>query len=148
MKPLLLVVDDDIDDIEFVEDAIAQIPNAPDLKTFLNAEELLIFFSEMNGNPLPPLVIALDINLPRMNGIELLTLLKKDKNLSHIPISMVTTSSSILHKEECIKNGALHYFTKPIKLDDWIKIIQTLLYDIDGNNALPNNLADNNGFVS
>jgi CheY-like chemotaxis protein len=136
MKPLLLVVDDDIDDIEFVKNAISQIPNAPELRCFFNAKEILQFLKEMAGCALPPIAITLDINLPGMNGIELLDVLKRDYGLKHIPISMVTTSNSIQHKKECFENGACHFFTKPIKIADWIKIIDSIMHDVEGKDYL------------
>lgn len=131
MKPLLLVVDDDLDDIDIVREALSEIPNAPELKYFVNADELLKFFREKKSNELPPLAIALDINLPGINGVELLSIIKKDQKLYHIPISMVTTSNSNQQKEQCIKKGASHFFTKPIKLSEWITIIQSIVHDIN-----------------
>jgi chemotaxis family two-component system response regulator Rcp1 len=136
MKPLLLVVDDDIDDIEFVKGAISEISFPLDLRYFFNATELLLFFKEMTGNALPPMVITLDINLPGINGIELLKILKRDYGLQHIPISMVTTSNSIEQKKKCLEYGACHFFTKPVKTSDWKKIIDSLMNDFDGKNYL------------
>jgi CheY-like chemotaxis protein len=136
MKPLLLVVDDDVDDIEFIKEAVSQIPHAPELLCFLNAEEVWQFLKKIAVDSLPPIAISLDINLPGINGIELLIRLKNDDGLQNIPVSMVTTSNSDNVKEQCLANGACHFFTKPVSTSDWIIIISSIMSDVDEKNSL------------
>jgi CheY-like chemotaxis protein len=131
MKPLLFVVDDDIDDIELVQDVLNQIPDAPELKYFLSAEDFLKYFKGKILSSFPPFAITLDINLPGMNGVELLSVLRKQYDMNQIPISVMTTSSSIEQKNQCMENGAFHFFTKPVKMNDWLKIIQSVIHDIN-----------------
>jgi CheY-like chemotaxis protein len=130
MNTLLIVVDDDIDDITLVQDALGYIPSAPELKYFLNAEGLLKYFSENTGSPLPPCAIVLDIHLPGMNGIALLAALKKDPAFKHIPISMVTSSDLPHQREQCLEYGACYFFTKPLQLSEWAKIVDTIVIDL------------------
>jgi CheY-like chemotaxis protein len=127
MKPLLLVVDDDIDDIELIQDALNQIQDGPELRYFLSAEDLLKFFREESDTSLPPFAITLDINLPDMDGIALLAILKKEFGMEYIPISIVTASNSIKQKVQCLEYGADNFFTKPVKISDWLTIIQSVV---------------------
>jgi len=58
-------------------------------------------------------LIFLDVNMPKMNGIDCLKELKKADNLKKIPVLMYSTSSFSEYKKECFENGALSYIVKP-----------------------------------
>jgi chemotaxis family two-component system response regulator Rcp1 len=73
-----------------------------------------------------PDIIVLDINLPKKNGFEVLTEIKEDPAFKHIPVIILTTSSSrkdILRAYDLCANC---YITKPIDLDDFFKIIRSV----------------------
>jgi CheY-like chemotaxis protein len=126
MEPLLLVVDDDLDDLEFIRDTIRKIPAPPNTLYFTNGEELLHFLSG-RSLPLKHIFITLDINLPGLNGIELLAILKKNPNYKDIPVSMVTTSSLEDHKNQSKEFGAKYFFTKPVSPNQWQQIFEFIL---------------------
>lgn len=71
---------------------------------------------------LPDLVL-LDINLPKKNGHEVLQFIKTDNRLKHIPVLMLTTSSSESDILSCYKNHANCYITKPAEMDDFHDVI-------------------------
>jgi len=76
-----------------------------------------------------PDIIILDLNMPKINGIEFLQILKKDEFLRYIPAIILTTSNN--HKDllECYKIGIAGYVLKPLKYDDYVdKIKKTLEY--------------------
>jgi len=76
-----------------------------------------------------PDIIILDLNMPKINGIEFLQILKKDEYLRYIPAIILTTSNN--HKDllECYKIGIAGYVLKPLKYDDYVdKIKRTLEY--------------------
>lgn len=74
-----------------------------------------------------PDIIILDLNMPKVNGIEFLTLIKNDERLKYIPAVILTTSSNPKDIYECYNIGIAGYIAKPLKYDDYVKKIQSLL---------------------
>jgi chemosensory pili system protein ChpA (sensor histidine kinase/response regulator) len=62
---------------------------------------------------LPCDIVFCDIEMPRMDGLELLSRLQKDENLSHLPIAMLTSRGADRHRQMASQLGASGYFTKP-----------------------------------
>lgn len=76
-----------------------------------------------------PDIILLDLNMPKISGIEFLSILKKDKDLYHIPTIILTTSNNKKDVLECYKLGISGYILKPLKYEDYVaKIESTLNY--------------------
>ncbi|MFZ4057616.1 MAG: response regulator [Ferruginibacter sp.] len=73
-----------------------------------------------------PHLILLDINLPKMDGKEVLGIIKTDSQLKQIPVIMLTTSSSPTDIEECYAKHADHYITKPIDFEKFINAVQEI----------------------
>ena len=73
-----------------------------------------------------PDTILLDINLPKMNGIEVLKNIKSNKSLQHIPITILTTSSSSEDLKTCLLNKANFFLTKPLDTSLFIKNLLSL----------------------
>ena len=71
-------------------------------------------------------LILLDINLPDISGIELLTKIKKDKRLSSIPVVILTGSNEDEDIQKCYDLGAGSYLVKPISNDALMLVIDTL----------------------
>ncbi len=89
----------------------------------LEALELL-----RNTSDLPD-IIFLDLNMPRINGLEFLKILKADERLRYLPTIILTTSSNRKDVLDCYKIGVAGYILKPLKYDDYVeKIKRTLLY--------------------
>jgi CheY-like chemotaxis protein len=74
-----------------------------------------------------PDLILLDLNMPKMCGIEFLSILKKDENIQHIPTVILTTSDNQKDLEECYRIGVSGYILKPLKYDDYVKKIESVL---------------------
>lgn len=74
-----------------------------------------------------PDIIILDLNMPKINGIEFLQILKNDSYLRYIPAIILTTSNN--HKDvlECYKIGIAGYVLKPLKYDDYVDRIKKIL---------------------
>ena len=73
-----------------------------------------------------PDIILLDINLPKKNGFEVLSEIKEDPALKHIPVIILTTSSSKKDIVRAYNLCANCYITKPIDLDDFFKVIRSI----------------------
>jgi len=76
-----------------------------------------------------PDIILLDLNMPKINGIEFLTILKGDEVLKHLPTIILTTSKNHRDLLECYKMGIAGYVLKPLKYDEYVeKILMILSY--------------------
>ena|SRR3984957_10603971 len=73
-----------------------------------------------------PDLILLDINLPKMNGTEVLSIIKNDPDLRRIPVIMLTTSSSEKDILASYDNYANCYITKPVDLDRFMDVVRTI----------------------
>jgi CheY-like chemotaxis protein len=97
-----------------------------------NGETALAILKEKDG--LPNLII-LDLNMPKLNGLEFLSILKNDVHLKYIPTVILTTSSNYKDIRECYKIGIAGYILKPLKYEDYVLKIQ-LLSDYWSSNEL------------
>ncbi len=80
-----------------------------------NGEEALEI---LKGGDLPD-IIFLDLNMPRMSGIEFLTILKSDDRLKYLPTVILTTSENRADLLECFRIGIAGYIIKPLKYEDY-----------------------------
>ena len=74
-----------------------------------------------------PDIILLDLNMPKINGIEFLKVLKADEKLNYIPTIILTTSSNRKDLLECYKVGIAGYVLKPLKYENYVSKINKLL---------------------
>ncbi|MEO9475706.1 MAG: response regulator [Cyclobacteriaceae bacterium] len=74
-----------------------------------------------------PHVILLDLNMPRINGVEFLKILKSDVSLRHIPIVILTTSKNQRDLLKCFDIGIAGYILKPLKYEEYEERIKTVL---------------------
>ena len=81
----------------------------------------------LKKEPLPD-VILLDLNMPKMNGLEFLNHLKKDPVLKYIPAIVLTTSNNHRDMLECYKIGIAGYLLKPLKYQEYIAQIKVMVH--------------------
>jgi CheY-like chemotaxis protein len=129
-KPVILYAEDDFDDFESLKDAVAQLTDQYDLIQAKNGTEVVDLL-ENDMAETHPCVIILDLNMPIMNGKEVLAWLKKDDRYKNIPVMVFTTSS----RDEDLKLCQTHkctFFRKPTLYRDLLHIAQTMLDMCDG----------------
>jgi CheY-like chemotaxis protein len=107
----ILVVDDDVEDLELFEEALNEIGAVLQYATAKNGIDAL---EKLKDGLLPPEVIFIDINMPGMNGFELLMELKKNPRLKRIPVVILTTSSRTDDVTQAKDLGADLFITKPL----------------------------------
>jgi len=122
----ILLVEDNPADVLLTAEALRESRVFHNLNVVNNGSEALAYVKrqEKYGDALRPDIILLDINLPKKNGFEVLAEIKQDPDLKHIPVIILTTSSS---KQDIRKAYELHancYIVKPIELDDFFKVIK------------------------
>ncbi|MDP8963853.1 MAG: response regulator [Cyanobacteriota bacterium] len=126
-KPLqVLLVEDDPGDIELTEEALKKSKLLIALNVVNDGEEAIAYLRQEGeyAEALRPSLILLDLNLPGMNGREVLQEIKNDDRFRLIPVVVLTTSDlqkDILNSYEL---GGNCYLTKPVSLKEFMKIIQ------------------------
>ena len=105
----ILIVDDDEDDLEILSSSLELAGLSIKI---LNAGDKAMNYLNLKIGPLPALII-LDYNMPRINGEQVLLLLKSNTYTKDIPVIMYSTSMSPVFKNAIIDMGALACFTKP-----------------------------------
>ena len=128
---VILIVDDDEEDCDLMHRVLVDLPHAPQLKFASDGKELMEYlrrtgsFSDPRTAPWPDLIL-LDLNMPRMGGIEALKAMKSDPDLCSIPVIVMTTSSSDEDVIASYETGGNAFVTKPITLRAWREVMQTL----------------------
>jgi CheY-like chemotaxis protein len=121
---LILLIEDDLVDVMTVKRAFKEVKITNPIEVCNNGLEGLQFLR--NSKNKRPGIILLDINMPKMNGIEFLQIIKKDKNFKSIPIVVLTTSKAEQDKIESFKLGIAGYMIKPVDYMQFVKIIKTI----------------------
>ena len=76
--------------------------------------------------PRGPLLLLLDINMPRVDGVEVLRRLKSDPDLKKLPVIMLTTTDDAREVERCYALGCNEYIQKPVDYDKFAEAIRRL----------------------
>jgi len=117
---ILLIEDDELDVIS-VERSLKKMDINYELFTAYNGIEALEMLRGQKGKktmlPLPDLIL-LDINMPKMNGIEFLNVLRNDDNLKHIKVFIMTTSGQEQDRKTTEKLGISGYLIKPLNFNN------------------------------
>ncbi len=112
-KNLVLYADDDRDDIELVRDAFQIYSHSTELKTFQDGVELLDHVSKLNSLSPQPCLIILDINMPRLNGKEVLARLRNIDGFANTPVVLFSTST-LPSEMAFAKTFDAGFLTKPL----------------------------------
>lgn len=120
----LLLVEDDIVDAMTVERACNELDVPCNLVHKHNGEDALEYLQSKESNN--PSIILLDLNMPRMNGIEFLEAAKKDSRLKKIPVVVLTTSNDEQDRIASYRYGAAGYFVKPPDYKSFLNIAEEI----------------------
>jgi len=123
LKPILLVEDDRVDAMTVkralkdlnVTNLLVHTPNGKEAFEYLTGE----------GNE-RPCIILLDLNMPKMNGVELLKIIKADDVFKKIPVVVLTTSRDTEDKFETFGLSAAGYIVKPANYKKFVEAIRTI----------------------
>ncbi len=121
--PVLLVEDDTIDAMT-VRRAFKDLKVTNPLVHTLNGEEALAFLrNEANDRPC---LILLDLNMPKMNGIEFLAVAKADPALKNIPVVVLTTSGEERDVIDSFRQSVAGYIVKPVDYRNFVNTVRTI----------------------
>jgi CheY-like chemotaxis protein len=125
-----LLVDDDPDDTFLFSEVLHDVDPSIGFLTAANGQEALDLLK--SSTSLPDLIF-LDLNMPRMGGVECLSVMKADEALKGIPVIIYTTSSQSKDIEETIQKGAVCFITKPSNMKELTEILSTITRSLPGN---------------
>jgi two-component system response regulator len=129
VKPIeILLVEDNPGDVRLSIEVLRDAKVHNHLNTVSDGVEALSFLRRegIYADAPHPDLILLDLNLPKKDGREVLAEIKADDNLKRIPVVVLTTSQS---EEDILKAYELHancYISKPVNLDQFIKVVQSI----------------------
>jgi len=122
-KPILLVEDDEVD-VLTVKRALKEIQVTNRVAVAGDGEDALDVLKHFQ--PERPCLILLDLNMPRMTGLELLRIVKSDAQLKRIPVVVLTTSTDEQDKIESFNLGAAGYMVKPVDYRQFVEVVRTI----------------------
>ncbi len=120
--PILLVEDNRIDQ-RCIERIFKELEFSNPLEIVTNGTEALSFLNDADTKPS---LVILDINMPKMNGIEFLETIKQDTQLKTIPVVVLTTSKNSKDRQESYAKGAAGYIIKPADYKEFTEVIKNI----------------------
>jgi CheY-like chemotaxis protein len=127
----ILLVEDDFIDVKTVRRAFKKNKVINPLHVCNNGEEALAYlrregnYADKDKSPRPGLIL-LDLNMPVMNGIELLQIIKNDDELKHIPVVVLTTSKDENDRVETFNLSVAGYIIKPVDFDRFLEAVKII----------------------
>ncbi|MEX1010700.1 MAG: response regulator [Balneolaceae bacterium] len=124
----ILLVEDNEGDIVLTRDALEEGKISNSLFVVRDGEEALEYLEKRGRyrDAENPHLILLDINLPKMNGHEVLVKIKQNPELKHIPVIMLTTSSSESDVMQAYRNYSNCYITKPVDVETFLNLVSSI----------------------
>lgn len=127
-KVCFLLAEDDEDHAELVFYNLEKSDLPLQIQRVKNGEEVLLFLRQEAPyeNSLRPDLIILDINMPKLNGLEVLEIIKKDPKFKSIPTVVLTTSDAENDRKRAYEFHANSYLIKPMSFESFSNMIQDL----------------------
>jgi len=121
IRPILLVEDNPMD-VDLTLRAFRERKLANPIEVARDGEEALAWIPRWEAGEPRPVVILLDVNLPKVGGLEVLRQLKSHPVLRTIPVVMLTTSSMSQDVQTAYECGANSYIVKPVDFDKFMEV--------------------------
>lgn len=124
----VLLVEDSPGDVRLTQEAFRAANPSVSLHVANDGVEAMIFLRKQNGhaNSPRPDMILLDLNMPRMDGRQVLAEIKKDDKLKTIPTVILTTSEAEADVAKSYQLQANCYLTKPVQLDAFEDLVKSI----------------------
>ncbi|MBP7736134.1 MAG: response regulator [Spirochaetes bacterium] len=121
---MILLVEDNPDDVELTKRAFKKSNVANELMVARDGEEALEMLH--GSDRIVPAVVLLDLNLPKIDGLEVLRRIRADERTRLLPVVILTSSREESDLIKGYSNGANSYIRKPVDFDKFIEAIQSL----------------------
>ena len=129
LRPVL-IVDDSADDVELMREALAEFKLANPLAVARDGEDALLYLRRAGPHasrpPVDPVVVLLDLKMPKVDGLEVLRAVRGDERLQHLPIVIVTSSRE---EQDLVRSYALGvnaYVVKPVDFQAFAEAVRNL----------------------
>jgi two-component system, chemotaxis family, response regulator Rcp1 len=124
----ILLVENNEGDILLTLEAFKEIKAKNSIAVVKDGVEAIEFLKRQGqyADSAMPHLILLDINIPKLNGIEVLDFIKQDEKLKKIPVVMLTTSSSESDIAECYDKSANCFITKPLDFGKFLNVVEAI----------------------
>ena len=124
----ILLVEDNEGDILLTTEALKDARIGNSISITRDGWEAIQYLEKEDGysQAITPDLILLDINLPKLNGQEVLKRIKTNDRFKHIPVIVLTTSSAAQDITSSYQNHANSYITKPVEAEDFMQIILSI----------------------
>lgn len=124
----ILLVEDNPGDIRLIVEVLKEGKINNNLSVVEDGEEALAYLRREGSyqDAIVPDIILLDLNLPKINGTEVLAEIKKDPLLKYIPVIILTTSEA---EQDILRAYDLHancYITKPVNLEQFLTVVRSI----------------------
>jgi CheY-like chemotaxis protein len=127
---VILIAEDDLGHATLIKKNLGRAGISNEIIHFRNGQEAVNFLFKKGAGPHRvkniPYLLLLDIRMPKMDGVEVLRLIKQDDELKKLPVIMITTTDDPREVDNCHKLGCSNYITKPIDYDQFMEAIRRL----------------------
>lgn len=124
-RPILLVEDNPMD-VDLTLRAFKKRRLANPIEVARDGEEALACVARWEAGAPPPVMILLDLKLPKINGLEVLRRIKTHPQFAGLPVVVLTTSSEDTDVTAAYKLGANSYIIKPVNFDNFVRVVEQI----------------------
>jgi CheY-like chemotaxis protein len=121
----ILLIEDNAGDVKLIKRVFGKSKLLNSVLNIDDGEEAIEYLKKVNNNNAPDLIL-LDLNLPKVDGIEILKFIKNNHKTKKIPVVMLTTSNSEIDIVKSYNNYANSYVIKPIDFEGFVRIIKEI----------------------
>ena len=127
---VILIAEDDDGHFSLIKKNLGRVEINNPIIRFIDGQETLDFLFRKGKGPIREFdkgyLLLLDINMPKVNGVEVLKLIKDEPELDNIPVIMLTTSEDQARTDECRELGCTAYIVKPVEYEDFVSMIRSI----------------------
>ena len=131
----IILVEDNVADMELTKLAFRQLELPLEIIHVYDGYELIDLLGTANLEDVA--LILLDLNMPKLGGLEVLKIMNKDEELCKLPVIVFSTSSNEADVYACYESGANAYVNKPIDINEFHKTIEAIAHFWGDINVLP-----------
>jgi DNA-binding response OmpR family regulator len=123
-KLKILLIEDDADDVQLLEEALQENHVAFDLYVIMDGDKVLPYLQSCITLPD---IIVMDLNLPKVHGKDLLSIIRSTSRFVDVPLVVLTTSASPFDIQFAHDNGANKFITKPSSISGFNNTVEVIL---------------------
>jgi CheY-like chemotaxis protein len=123
----IVYADDDHEDQEVLKEVVAQIDSRLEVVTLDGGQQLLDYLASLKEGQSFPCLVVVDVNMPKMDGIETLRELKSHELYKKLPVIVFSTFDNLLSVQMAQKLGAIDYIKKPVTYERFRQVARRFI---------------------